>query len=118
MAGIAAKGVLAVWWQRRHVTPDDAFEVSCAEPAVMLKRMAGFNGSWLPLLEREENDAVAGTLESAWHRRQSSEVSAGRAGSGQVKSGTAAWNETPFPAVICACVWQLVQSTRTGSLLN
>src|SRR5207253_383080 len=83
-----------------------------------LNRMAGLDGSWFPVFERVENDTDAGTFESAWHFRQRSDVSSGFAGSGQVRSGTEAWNETPMPAVICAWVWQPVQSTRAGSLFS
>jgi hypothetical protein len=80
--------------------------------------MAMFDGSCFPALERIEKETDAGTLESEWHFRQTSDVSWGFAGLGQVRSGTAAWNETPLAVVICDCVWQPVQSIFAGSLIK
>ena len=116
MAGMAENGCLGVSWHVRHGI--EAFDVSCLEPGVTLNTIAGFVGSCFPLFEVVEYETDAGTLESAWHFRQRSEVSCGFAGLGQVRSGTAAWHETPLAVVICACVWHPVQSIFAGSLIN
>src|SRR6266478_2010402 len=118
MAGAVGNCCVAVSWQVRHDIATARLDVSCLEPAVMLNTMAGFDGSCFPLFEVVEYETDAGTLESEWHFRQRSEVSCGLAGLGQVRSGTAAWNETPLAVVICACVWQLVQSICAGSLIK
>jgi hypothetical protein len=94
----------------------EALDVSCLEPGATLNTMAAFDGSCFPLFDVVEYETAAGTLESEWHFRQRSEVSSGLAGSGQMRSGTAAWNETPLAVVIRACVWQPVQSILGGSL--
>src|SRR2546427_3891397 len=114
-AGTAANGVVIVEWQVRHgIGPLD---VSCGDPFVTSKTMVALVGSCFPLLELVEYETDAGTFESAWHFRQRRDVSCGVAGVGQVRSGTAVWNGTPF-AVICVCVWQPVQSIFAGSLVN
>src|SRR2546427_12755749 len=115
IAGTAANGVVMLEWHVRHGI--ETLDVSCGDPFLTSKTMAVFVGSCLPLLELVEYEIDAGTFESAWHFRQSSDVSCGVAGVGQVRSGTAVWNGTPF-AVICVCVWQPVQSIFAGSLVN
>ncbi len=92
--------------------------MSCLEPGVTLNTMAAFDGSCLPLFEVVEYETDAGTLESAWHFTQRTEVSCGLAGFGQVRSGTEAWNAAPLAVVICDCMWQLVQSICAGSLIK
>jgi hypothetical protein len=112
----AGNGVVMLEWHVRHGI--EARDVSCLEPGATLNTMAAFDGLCLPLFEIVEYETDAGTLESAWHFRQRSEVSCGFAGLGQVRSGTAAWNETPLAMVICGCVWHPVQSIFAGSLIN
>jgi hypothetical protein len=116
IAATPGNGVVALEWHVRHGI--ESFDVSCLEPGVTLNTMAAFDGSCFPLLDTVEYETDAGTLESAWQFRQRSDVSCGFAGFGQVRSGTAAWNATPLAVVICACVWQPVQSIFAGSLIK
>ena len=116
IAGTAGNGVVALEWQVRHGI--DALDVLCVAPAATLNTMAAFDGSCFPLFDIVEYETDAGTLESAWHFRHRSELSCGFAGFGQVRSGTAAWNDTLVLLVICAWVWQPVQSIFAGSLFN
>jgi len=116
IAGTVGNGVVTLEWQVRQGI--DALEVLCVAPAATLNTMAAFDGSCFPLFEVVEYETETGTLESEWHFKQRNDVSSGLAGFGQMRSGTAAWNEAPLAVVIWACVWQPVQSIFAGSLIK